>query len=282
MSNRAFIKMFTIGFGIMALGLLGTSKEVVVQSTWAAAPVNIDGSGADWQSEALNFEKKVEVNYAFKNDAQHLYVIFVFKNPMFLSTLRATGLTIWFNFEGKKNKLYGINFKEKRLTADELIATLERQHGQLPEERKSELKAKPSYFLYQGEVIDKKGKILTASAVSGEQNVPIFREGRQQREISYEVAVPLNILEKLPEGKRIELDSTVKIGFEWGGMTKEILKQKAGELGGSTSRASEGAAEMATDEERRERIGDSASLSSVRRGTIKHNFWTDVQLAKGQ
>lgn len=282
MSNRTFIRIFAIGLGVISFCIFGFSKEVVVQSTWAAVPVVIDGSGADWQGEALNFEKKVEVDYAFKNDAQHIYLIFAFKNPMFLSTIRFTGLTIWFNFEGKKDKTYGINFKEKRLSADELIATLEKQHGQLPEERKNQIKASPFYFFYQGEVIDKKKNILTASAVRSEKDVPIFREKRQQKEMTYEIKIPLNILEKLPGGKRIEPGSTVKIGFEWGGMTKEILEQKAGELGASSSRAREGAAEMATDEERSERTGDSASLSSVRRGTIKHNFWADVKLAQSQ
>jgi hypothetical protein len=270
---------------MLSLCLTVFSEEKAIQSTWAVSPVSIDGSNAEWQAEALNLNTKYGIDYAFKNDAEHLYVIFAFKDRKFLSTVQFTGVTLWLNTEGKGKKEYGINFKEKRVSADELIAAMEKQHGPLPEERKNQLKANPSYLLYQGEVIDKKGNNLTSSAVSGELDVPIFREKRERGGlVSYELKIPLNILEKLSADQKMKPGDAVKVGFEWGGMTKEVLEQRAKGLGASGAAVSEGRAEVAINEERSDRIGGGERdlLPQLRRGAQKYSFWVDIKLAQNQ
>ena len=283
MRIRLITKPLLISVMISILCLTGFSKDETVSSFWAAFPVAIDGVETDWPIEALVSVKKLEVDYAFMNDSQHLYVLFIFNNPQLLSTIKSTGMTIWFNTEGKNKKLYGIRFKEKQISADELIATLEKQQGTLPEEIKNQYKSKPFYIGYIGDVIDKKGNALTLPEVSGGLDVPVFREKRQKQLSYYEFRIPLNTLEKISESQKIEPGNVVKVGFEWGGMTQEILKQKASQLGTSSTTAREGAAEMVLNEERTERMGDdSTSLSSLRRGTQKYSFWVDVKLAQKQ
>lgn len=84
----------------------------------------------------MNFEKSVSVDYAFCNDGRNLCVLFMFKDPKFLSSIDATGITIYANTSGKKDKDSGIRFLKKVLTAEELIAWMESQGSTLPEEKK--------------------------------------------------------------------------------------------------------------------------------------------------
>jgi hypothetical protein len=283
MKSKIFTTFSFLIFVILTFTFVAFPKDESVQSTWAASPVNIDGLNADWQAETMNLMKKFGIDYAFKNDGKYLYVLFNFKDRKFMSTVQATGLTLWFNTEGSDKKTYGINFKERRVNADELIAILERQQGPIPDAQKAQFKSKPFYFLYQGEVIDKKGNNLTPTALAGDLDVPMFRLKPGRGTALYELRLRLNMLEKLAPELKLEPGKIVKIGFEWGGMTKELLQAKVGELGAQSTRAAEGQAAMVTNEEREERTGERGpEFSSVRRGMEKRSFWVDLQLAKGQ
>jgi hypothetical protein len=283
MKSKIFTTLSFLIFVILTFSSVALSKDETAQSVWAASPVNVDGSNADWQAEAMNVMKKFGIDYAFKNDGKHLYVLFNFKDRKFMSTVQVTGLTLWFNTEGSDKKTYGINFKERRINADELIAILERQQGPIPDAQKAQLKSKPFYSLFQGEFIDKKGTNLTPAALGGDLDVPLFRLQPGRGTALYEIRLRLNALEKLAPELKLEPGETVKIGFEWGGVTKELLQAKSSELGSQSTRAQEGQAAIVTDEERQERTGEGGpDFSSVRRGMEKRSFWVDVQLAKGQ
>ena len=271
MKNKIFSRVCLLALMISVFSLTASSIEEIVQSIWAASPLNIDGSNADWQDMTMNFAKKVEVEYAFKNDAQYLYVFFAFKNPKFMTTVRTTGITLWFRTEGKDKKTYGIRFKEKQVSGDELIAILEKQQGQISEDQKKQLKAGALYFVYLGELIDKKGEILTPTALGGELEAPIFRQKREREGMSYEFKLPLNILEKLAAELRLEPGKSVRLGFEWGGMTEELLKRRAKQLEGRTAEG-----------ESRSSDAFARQMTSVRSETQKYSFWVNVQLAQSQ
>ena len=284
MRNKTFMKISLLSFLVLTVCLVGFSKERIAESIWTESSVNIDGLDDDWVDNTLNFEKKVEVDYAFKNDANNLYVIFVFKDPKYLSTvggIKGTGMTLWLNTEGKKKKRYGINFKMKRVTADELIAIIEKQQGPLPEAEKKRIKSGSHYDLYRGEVIDKKGNILTASALGGELREPIFRSKEKQKMMVYEFRMPLRILEKLSADQVIEPGKVVKVGFEWGGMTKEMKAARMGRLEASSARESESRAKDVTEQDIAKSLRDSSgAMTRARRGPLRYSFWVDVKLAQ--
>ncbi|MFQ6069464.1 MAG: hypothetical protein ACE5LC_02945 [Candidatus Aminicenantales bacterium] len=54
-----------------------------------------------------------------------------------MSTILQTGITLWFNTEGKKKKEYGINFLKKKVTPEVYIAYLEKTRGLLSEGNES-------------------------------------------------------------------------------------------------------------------------------------------------
>jgi len=277
MRNKIFARTFLLSLVLLAVCFVGFSKEKAVESIWVGSSLTIDGLDDDWVGDTLNFEKKFEVDYAFKNDAENLYVLFVFKDPLFLSTIKDTGITFWINTEGKKKKKYGITFKMRKVSAEDIISLLEKQKGPLSEDEKNNIRSKPNYIFYQGDVRDKKGNILTPTALGGELPMPIFRSQPKQKMTVYEFVMPLRILEKLSAKHKMEPGKTVKIGFEWGGLTERMIAQRMARLEQAATRESKKATETIA---RKDLRSDGSLDTGLKKGTKKYSFWVDVELAQ--
>ncbi len=277
MRDKIFARTLLLSLVVLAVCLAGFSKEKAVESMWVGSSLSIDGLDDDWVGDTLNFEKKFEVDYAFRNDADNLYVLFVFKDPVYQSTIKNTGMTLWINTEGKKKKKYGIHFNTRRVAAERLISILEKRKGPLPEAEKNNIRTKPFYLFYQGDVKDKKGKILTPTALGGELAVPLFKAQTKQKMMVYEFVMPLRILEKLSAKHKMEPGKTVKVGFEWGGLTERMKAQRIARLEQGVARkaGSETQGVWGTESQ----VGSSARFGS-RKGPKKYSFWVDVELAQ--
>ena len=277
MKKAAFVKEILLLFLILTISFLGFSKEKEFKSHWVSSPVKIDGAKNDWAENALASEKKVKVDYAFKNDAENLYVLFIFKDPKYLSSISATGMTFWFNSEGKKKKNYGIKFMQKRISADELISRLEKEKGPLPEEEKKEIRNNPSYLINDTEIINKKSESRSQAYESSEIKPAVFRVMKQQKSLVFEFAISMKRMKEQAPGMGIEPGKKVKVGFEWGGMTKEMkaeVKRRSAAL--ERSRSSGG---DETDNRASAGAGRSVPMG-VLSGPKKYSFWVDVQLAQ--
>ena len=281
-----YLKACLLLFLITFLAGKGLAKKDAVVSTWAATPLTIDGSQEEWTDGTLSFEKKVAVDYAFRNDAENLFILFVFKDPKYLSTINATGLTIWFNTEGKKKEKYGITFTKQQVSAENFIAIMERQRGALTEEEKNNIRANPRYFLHNTKITDKDKKssseAITATNTdteTGEAGQAVFRSSNVNKMLVYEFAIPLQKAEVQAPGIGTEPGKLIKVGFEWGGMTEAMKKaraerrripgtdaMRAGESADSWSRRSQGARQT----------------SQARQTPKQYSFWVDVQLSKNQ
>lgn len=279
MRNKIFARALLLPLVVLAVCFAGFSEEKAVESIWVGSSLSIDGLDDDWDGDTLNFEKKFEVDYAFRNDADNLYVLFVFKDPVYQSTIKDTGMTLWINTEGKKKKKYGIHFNTRRVTAESVISILEKQKGPLPEAEKNNIRSKPFYFFYQGDVKDKKGEILTPTALGGELAVPLFRAQAKQKMMVYELVMSLRILEKLSAKDKMEPGKTVKVGFEWGGLTERMKAQRMARLEQGTVREAERRAKDVREGES-QRTGGSSGDASLSKGPKKYSFWVDVNLAQ--
>jgi len=277
MNAKKYYPYISLVVFMLVIATAGFSDEKVLQSKWPSQPLMIDGLADDWTEVVLTTEKSVEVDYAFRNDAQNMYVIFVFKNPKYLSTINATGITMYFNMEGKKKKDHGIHFIKGQVTPEELIAYMEKQGEVVTEEQRQSIKSKPGYIAYMVEKVGKKDKDTSESTKIPVTSRPNFRINQKGKELVFEFQIPLAMSETSPEGIGIEPGQSVKIGFEWGGMTEEFLKRMGARAGGDISRES-GAGGVI--DSRRERGG--APRDSSRSMPKKHSFWIDVQLAQNQ
>ena len=256
MKYKKVVDSFFLCFAIIALCAPGISEDQRVESIWAATPVEIDGLNDEWEGDTLTFKKNVKVDYAFRNDSENLYVLFIFKEPRrFMSTINKTGMTLWLNTEGKKEKNYGIKFQFKTVSADNYISLLEEMMGPISEEREKEIKSRPAYRIHHIELIDKKGG---APLIVSGSSALLFNSWVRLEMVTYEFRIPLKKGKGDPVGIGAEPGKNLKIGFEWGGLTEELKKRMV----------------------RLE--GKSIPLYSIRRRAKKYSFWAEVKLAQNQ
>ena len=280
MKRIVFVKEILLLLMILTISLSGFSKEKEVKSFWAASSLKIDGFKDDWAEVAFADEEKAKIDYAFKNDAENLYVLYIFKDPKYLSSISITGITLWFNSEGKKKKNYGIKFIQKQISADALISRTEKERGPLPEDKKKEIRNNPFYLINDTEIVNKKSKSLSQPSESSEIKPAVFRVMKQQNLLVFEFAIPLKRMMEQTSGVEIEPEKRVEVGFEWGGMTEEMraeVKRRSEALERTRSTESE-----LTDDMKAGAGAESAVPMGLLSGPKKYSFWVDVQLAKNQ
>jgi hypothetical protein len=255
----------------------GFSAENIVQSRWAAQPPTIDGMDNDWAGNELYLEKKVKVDYAIRNDAQSMYVLFVFNDPKYLSSISATGITLYYNTEGKKKKDHAYHFLRKKVTGEELIAYLKQRGEVLTEQQMKSIEPTNTYSVYMTERTGKKDEEISVTApIPGVLN-PGFKISKKGDAFIYEFRVPLLRSDISPRGMGVEPGQSLKMGFEWGGMTEQLMKRLSEQSGG-TGVSSEGRAMNAPGRGR----STGAPASASGRMPKKYSFWVDVNLAQNQ
>jgi hypothetical protein len=272
---RTASKTFWIIIAASAVIATATAKEKLVNSTWCATPLRIDGTNNDWQRATLTFEKKVQSDFAFMNDADYLYVLFIFNDPQYLSSIEQTGMTVYFNVAGKKKKDYGVRFLQNKISARQYIAMLEKREGTLSEAEKDRILSNPDYMIYDFELINKKAGEKAAKPPS-DAKPAIYRIHQDKgKKIAFEMAVPLAKVAELAPGIGTEPGKIIKVGFEWGGLTEAMKKARMERFKSQSERAAESVSETPAG-------GTSASMARRRRTPKKYDFWVDVKLADKQ
>jgi len=266
---------------ILAMAIPLTAKaEEKVASLWAQPAPAIDGVLSEWLGFPRQNENEVDVEYAFRNDEQNLYILFVFKNPAFMSSLNYTGLTVWVNPEGKKKANAGMRCQKKRIATAALIALLEKQGTPLTEEKKKEIQARASYLVEQNTIIsNKKERLLPLDPGGG--SGAAFKSQVSGQSLVFEVRIPFTELFGASGLPAIKADEPLWIGFAWGGMTTEMRQammrgEPILEAGGDEYDG--GGVNDSTDVEQR---GD-VDAGPNWRAPKKYAFWVPVQLAAKQ
>jgi hypothetical protein len=265
--------------GIAALATSAFSAEKVVPSQWAAVPVRIDGANQEWQDAAILVEKGSKAEYALRNDDKYLYILFVFKTIPALSTFEMSGMKVYYSFDGKKSKSSGFHFVKKTITADELIANLEKNGEVLTDEKKAGIRQQKAYMIYEGLALDPSKPAPPVAA--GPADPPTFRDKLSQKLSVVEFRIPLARLVQAG-GAVAAPGANLKLGFEWGGMTPEMRSAYMARMADSGSRAgAQGGGAFDPAQDARDDSGGTGGPMGGRPDprTKKHSFWVDVKLA---
>jgi len=267
------------------------AKDKIVESKWTPTPVQIDGKNADWDQDVLEKNTSEWVRYGFKNDATHLYCLFIFDESKTVSSINETGLTFWLNFEGKEKKVYGLKFFPHQVNGEQLIKELEKEGQTVPEEKKKEfIASKTPFMLYGCEAVDKKENVLPhpgkgiatfRTAFVPSKSGGKDRQGRPLRDMVYEFVIPVSLFVDPTTQTPFDAAKPFKLGFEWGGATSDFIKAQAARIGDQGATARVGGANQSS-----ENAGfgaPSAELSSMRRSLPKkYDFWVDLKFAQNQ
>ena len=267
---------------VIGLAVPMSAKEAVVESIWAPAPLAVDGAAQDWNDATPLFDKASGAQYAVKNDGQNFYIIMVLRDAIGRSTIEYTGMKIFASSGTQKSKDTGVLFLKKTLTPDELIASLEKKGETVTEERKAEIRKQTKYSVFLEEAITPK-KGAEESGTGGGLAPALFRSVEKGQVAVYEFKIPLSRIGQ--PGSSVQPGSEIKVGFEWGGMTKEIMKNLMADRASSGAMARQGASEMTTADRSGDGGGsggpDFAAYNRDKRFS-KHSFWIDVKLAQAK
>ena len=252
-----------------------SAKTAAIESRWQKTPLKIDGDRGDWMAPSVNFEKSVQVDYAFCNDAENLYLVFIFKDQKYLSSIAKTGMTIWVNTEGKKKNVLGVRFQKKTLAAADLIAAMEKKNGPLPADKKNDILSKPAYTINQFTVINKDEEDQTA-LVFKEMSEPEFAALPAPGRLVFEFKLPIGPV----GGLGLDAGKTVMVGFDWGGRTKEMRQEMVqdGSYEPGENRTYPDTPDY--DADSISTLGSGGSMPSMR-GPKHYIFWCELTLATG-
>lgn len=247
-----------------------SGQNKATESVWATQPPKIDGASKDWEGTTFDMWEKGGVQYAFRNDGNNLYLLFMITDAKLRSTIEDLGLTIYVDLSGQKSKDYGILFRRKRITANESIALLEKQ-GPVSDEQKEKMRATPFYNYYFTEIVNKKGEpVLVPQGVTGPP--AMFKYTTEKKNLVYELLIPLNRGNSALPGLGAGPGLTLSIGFEWGGPTEEQRKALARARGAQSNISNETDVGRSTD--------ITAGARNIDRMPEKHIFWSVFNLAK--
>jgi hypothetical protein len=144
------------------------------------------------------------------------------------------------------------------------------------------IRANESYIFYDHKMITKKAEFSSKDSEGKKLEIPIFRSRTQQKTVFYEFSIPLKKVVELAAGIGAEPGKSLKVGFEWGGASKEMKEAAASRIGSQDSKATASRATGSATQERRVSSG-SGGLSRMRRSLPKkYSFWVEVKLAQNQ
>lgn len=279
-THRTIICLAIVGIAVLAPSLV--SAEKVIPSQWAAATVRVDGTNQEWQDAAMIAEKGSKAEYALRNDDKYLYILFVFKAVTVLSTYEMSGMKVYYSFDGKKSKSDGFHFVKKTITADELIANLEKNGETLTDEKKAGYRQQKAYMIYEGMPLDPSKPAPAVAA--GPADPPTFRDKLSEKISVVEFRIPLARIVQAG-GSMAAPGSSLKLGFEWGGMTAEMRSAYMARMAdsGSQARGQGGGAfdpaKKGNEEGGQGSGGIEGGIGRPDPRTKKHSFWVDIQLA---
>ena len=281
---------------VAALAALGLAADQKIASLWQSGPMTIDGVAQEWETSEPVFDEGSQVQYALRNDGSNLYIIMVFRTPdprtrarVFpKSTLDYTGMKIYFTNGAKKNKDFGILFQKKEYTADALIASMEKRGQAVSEAEKAEIRKKQTHIVFTEEVLKPKNT-PAAAGEAGESDPPMFRAVEKGPLAVCEFRIPLNRVNALG-GIDAKPGQQIMLGFEWGGMTGQILRDmmagRSDQSVGASDRATEfraGTADSMAGGEGGDIAGMGGGVGEMGRNPryAKHAFWISATLANG-
>ena len=267
--------LFMALFLISVLFLQTTDLDAALhKSNWSSKDIEVNADPADWQGLPLVEDSKSKTAFSFQNDAENLFILFVFRDMKTLSSMQETGITLWIGPEKEKKRRFGILYKRISLPPENLIALLEKDGRILAEEQKTAIRSKPVHHINQNRIIIK-GKDTEIPIRMNDQAAPQFSQKMANRELYFEFRIPLSLIAEHVEGYKA--GGRLNLGFEWGGATPEMRKRVMSDPGQNVGYASDEGLNL--DTQGRTLASDRIDRQREFKTPKKWVLWCDLQLA---
>jgi hypothetical protein len=240
--------------------------------------VKIDGRTDDWTPLALSRDARSGAEYAFRNDGRNLYVLFIVKEPKARESLESTGLLLLAGKARAKKLDRGVLFLKRPFPAETYILWQESQGAFLTEPEKAKLRDTPQHDLCLTFAVGARRSVSGPLRRLQDSEPPKFAVAEGPDGTIYELEVPLAAPAHVPGGLGLSPGETVRVAFEWGGASRDVLGTKAGR---ETPPAEKGGlAGVATPAQEFLNMFDALSRPTMR--TKEYSFTVDVMLVIGR
>lgn len=109
-NNRSLtLVAMAVAIALSAAG--GCKGEQELTCAYAKGGIKVDGLMADWEELPTSYFEEQGVVVGMSNDDDYLYLMFRFRDQKWARAIRMSGLTLWFDGEGKKGKDYQLNYR---------------------------------------------------------------------------------------------------------------------------------------------------------------------------
>jgi len=162
-------------------------------SKWQEQPIVIDGNAADWVSNPRFFNAETNVQYEFRNDSQHLYIILKTTDRATQMQFLRAGFVVHLKIKTKPPTKLSIIFPAKKmLNMSSMMANQEGEPNRLIEKSavKPEMQFKDSAFL-DGFMFSK-GAITSGNKDAN--SICFARSSGTREQIQYELQIPIREL----------------------------------------------------------------------------------------
>ena len=111
-TNRTRLTWLSLAIFSLLVVAIGCTPRI--DSKWLDREIVIDGVDGDWQGARLNIER-ANVDFGIFNDRNYLYLVVGSIDRTLQMQMVRMGFTVWFDPEGKQNKILGVRFPVRDL-----------------------------------------------------------------------------------------------------------------------------------------------------------------------
>jgi hypothetical protein len=250
---------------ILVVMLIGCSSSHELRSGWTDREVAITGDESHWKGATTEIVGP-DVSVGVKNDGSNLYIGLITSNRATQFQILALGCTAWFDAEGGKNKIFGVQFpvsgllQGRRLPAGDNAAEFQRL-----------IDAAQRQLVIRGPGVGEQHR-LSAQDASGVE----ARLGYIDGTLIYELKVPLRKSNEHPYAINADMTKPLLVGFETGDLA-EAMKGQSGVSSPSQNAGGRGRTGSRTGG--RAGGGTGQGLGGDAPEPLKH--WITVQLSSG-
>lgn len=217
----------------LVLAVAGCGGIQSLESRTPARAVTVDGQAQEWGG-VLQPVGKNRVSLGVQNDGTYLYLSFVARQPEVVGQIVRSGLEVWFDPEGGKEKAFGIKFPLGLVGAGRPGDATDGppEGGRLRDSERMRERFHAS--LVQMEILGAEGQSLRF----GVTDIPGIeaRALLEQEVFTYELRVPLRHSDTYRYAVGAGTGGVLGLGFETPELDREALRERMGERGGMGGR----------------------------------------------
>ncbi len=210
------------------------AKDLQMSAPRLVQGIKLDGKRSDWPDSTVTYLNDAEASVGLCTDSQNLYVMLAIQKPQYARLIRMSGLTLYFDAQGKDHKDFWVKFTggptmteiraEAAKTGDSTQSQLSPEGAERMHERDQNYENQ--FICYQKDRISEK-----PIPVDGSEG-PAVAYGIDEGFFVYEFSVPLKESSVRYYGLGEIPKQDVSVGLVWGEFDRSAMRGSGGDEGG--------------------------------------------------